>query len=229
MKAADVMVSNVISVGSQASVQEVADLLLRNRISGVPVTGPQGELVGIVSEGDLMRRPEAGTERRYSWWLGLLASSEGMASEYIKSHSHKVVDVMTRRVVTATPDTPVSEIAALLEKHGIKRVPIVTDGKVVGIVSRANLLHALASLENVPAGTTDDASIRSKLVSRLANERWTKPSLMNLIVHDGTVDLWGIVDSQTERKAVRVLVETTPGVRGVNDNLIIPPAMSGWY
>jgi CBS domain-containing protein len=229
MKAADVMVSNVISVGSQASVQEVAHLLLRNRISGVPVTGPQGELVGIVSEGDLMRRPEAGTERRHSWWLGLLASSEGMASEYIKSHSHKVVDVMTRRVVTATPDTPVSEIAALLEKHGIKRVPIVTDGKVVGIVSRANLLHALASLENVPAGTTDDASIRSKLVSRLANEPWTKPSLMNLIVHDGTVDLWGIVDSQTEKKAVRVLVETTPGVRAVNDNLIIPSAMSGWY
>jgi len=229
MKAADVMVSNVISVGSQASVQEVAHLLLRNRISGVPVTGPQGELVGIVSEGDLMRRPEAGTERRHSWWLGLLASSEGMASEYIKSHSHKVVDVMTRRVVTATPDTPVSEIAALLEKHGIKRVPIVTEGKVVGIVSRANLLHALASLENVPAGTIDDASIRSKLVSKLANERWTKPSLMNLIVHDGTVDLWGIVDSQTERKAVRVLVETTPGVRAVNDNLIIPSAMSGWY
>jgi CBS domain-containing protein len=229
MKAADVMVSNVISVGSQASVQEVAHLLLRNRISGVPVTGPQGELVGIVSEGDLMRRPEAGTERRHSWWLGLLASSEGMASEYIKSHSHKVVDVMTRRVVTATPDTPVSEIAALLEKHGIKRVPIVTEGKVVGIVSRANLLHALASLKNVPAGTIDDASIRSKLVSKLANERWTKPSLMNLIVHDGTVDLWGIVDSQTERKAVRVLVETTPGVRAVNDNLIIPSAMSGWY
>jgi CBS domain-containing protein len=229
MKAADVMVSNVISVGSQASVQEVADLLLRNRISGVPVIGPQGELLGIVSEGDLMRRPEAGTERRYSWWLGLLTSSQGMASEYIKSHSRNVVDVMTRRVVTATPDTPVSEIAALLEKHAIKRVPIVTDGKVVGIVSRANLLQALASFEKVPAGTTDDASIRSELVSKLANERWTKPSLMNLIVHDGTVDLWGIVDSQTEKKAVRVLVETTPGVRAVNDNLIIPPAMSGWY
>ena len=187
MKAADVMVSNVISVGSQASVQEVADLLLRNRISGVPVTGPQGELVGIVSEGDLMRRPEAGTERRYSWWLATLASSEGLASDYIKSHSRKVVDVMTRRVVTATPDTPVGDIATLLEKHSIKRVPIVVDGKVVGIVSRANLLQALASFKNVPPGTTDDASIRAELVSKLANEPWTKPSLMNLIVHDGTV------------------------------------------
>jgi predicted transcriptional regulator len=137
--------------------------------------------------------------------------------------------LITKRVVTAAPDTPVSEIAALLEKHGIKRVPIVTDGKVVGIVSRANLLQALASLKNVPPATTDDASIRAKLVSKLANEPWTKPSLMNLIVHDGTVDLWGIVDSQTERKAVRVLVESTPGVLAMNDNLIIPSAMSGWY
>jgi len=132
MKAADVMVSNVISVGSQASVQEVADLLLRNRISGVPVTGPQGELVGIVSEGDLMRRPEAGTERRYSWWLATLASSEGLASDYIKSHSRKVVDVMTRRVVTATPDTPVGDIATLLEKHRIKGSPSSWTGKSSG-------------------------------------------------------------------------------------------------
>jgi CBS domain-containing protein len=229
MKAADVMVTNVISVGSQASVQEVAGVLLQNRISGVPVVGPRGELVGIVSEGDLMRRPEAGTERRQSWWLALLTSSEGMASDYIKSHSRKVVDVMTASVVTATPETPVREIANLLEKHGIKRVPIVSDGKVVGIVSRANLLQALASVKNMPPGTTDDASIRAKIASKLANEPWTKPSLMNIIVHDGTVDLWGIVDSQTEKKAVRVLVESTAGVRAVNDNLIIPSAISGWY
>jgi CBS domain-containing protein len=229
MKAADVMVSNVISVGQDASVQEVAEVLLRNRVSAVPVLGTKGELVGIVSEGDLMRRPEAGTERRHSWWLDLLTSSQGLASDYIKSHSRKVVDVMTRSVITATPDTPVREIATLLEKHGIKRVPIVADGKVVGIVSRANLLQALASAKNMPPGTTDDASIRAKIVSKLANEPWTKPSLMNFIVQDGTVDLWGIVDSQTEKKAVRVLVESTPGVRAVNDNLIIPSAMSGWY
>jgi CBS domain-containing protein len=132
-------------------------------------------------------------------------------------------------VITAAPDTPVCDVAELLEKHGIKRVPIVKDGKVVGIVSRANLLQALASLKSIPAGTTDDASIRAKLTSRLANEQWTKPSLLNLIVHDGTVDLWGIVDSQTEKKAVRVLVESTAGVRAVNDNLIIPSNMSGWY
>ena len=229
MKAADVMVSSVISVRSDATVQEVADVLLKNRISGVPVIGAAGELVGIVSEGDLMRRPEAGTLRRPSWWLTLLGSREEQAFDYIKSHSRKVTDVMSRKVVTATLDTPVADIATLLEKHGIKRVPVVENGKVVGIVSRANLLQALASLRSVPAATSDDASIRAKLNSKLEREQWTQPALINLIVHDGTVDLWGIVDSQTEKKAVRVLVESTPGVRAVNDNLIIPSTMSGWY
>jgi CBS-domain-containing membrane protein len=229
MKAADVMVSNVITVGPDATVQEVADVLLKNRISGVPVTGARGELLGIVREGDLSRRPEAGTMGRPSWWFGLVASNEDLASDYIKSHSRKIADVMTRSVVTATPETPVADIATLLEKHAIKRVPIVKDGKVVGIVSRANLLQALAALKIVPPGTIDDASIRANLTTKLANEQWTKPSLLNLIVHDGTVDLSGVVDSQTERKAVRVLVESTPGVRAVNDNLIIPSAMSGWY
>jgi CBS domain-containing protein len=229
MKAADVMVSSVISVRSDSTVQEVADVLLKNRISGVPVVEPDGTLVGIVSEGDLIRRPEAGTLRRPSWWLTLLGSKEEQAFDYIKSHSRRVADVMTQRVVTASSDTPVSDIATLLEKHGIKRVPIVKDGKVIGIVSRANLLQALACLKSVPATTTDDESIRAKLNSKLEREQWTKPSLINLIVHDGTVDLWGIVDSPTEKKAVRVLVEATPGVRAVNDNLIIPSAMSGWY
>jgi CBS domain-containing protein len=229
MKAADVMVSSVISVRLEATVQEVAGVLLKNCISAVPVMGADGELVGIVSEGDLMRRPEAGTLRRPSWWLTLVGSKEEQALEYIKSHSRKVTDVMTQRVVTASPDTPVADIATLLEKHGIKRVPIVEDGKVVGIVSRANLLQALACLRNVPAATADDESLRAKLNSKLEREQWTKPSLINLIVHDGTVDVWGIVDSQTEKKAVRVLVESTPGVRAVNDNLIIPSTMSGWY
>jgi CBS-domain-containing membrane protein len=229
MKAADVMATNVISVGSEALVQEVAEVLLRNRVSGVPVTGSQGELIGIVSEGDLMRRPEAGTQRRHSWWLYLVASKEGLASEYIKSHSRKIADVMSRNVVTAAPETPIGDVAELLERHAIKRVPIVKDGKVVGIVSRANLLQALASLKNMPAGKTDDAGIRAKLMAKLANERCTTPSLLNLIVHDGTVDLWGIVQSQTEKKAVRVLVESTAGVRAVNDNLIIPSTMSGLY
>jgi CBS domain-containing protein len=147
MKAADVMVSAVISVRPNARVEEVAGILLASRISAVPVIDEQGELLGIVSEGDLMRRAEAGTDRSRSWWLEYLTGKQVLAAEYVKSHSHKVTDVMTRSVITATPDTSLSEIATLLERNRIKRVPIVQNGKVVGIVSRANLLQALAEKE----------------------------------------------------------------------------------
>jgi len=143
MKAADVMVSAVISVRPNARVEEVAGILLASRISAVPVIDEQGELLGIVSEGDLMRRAEAGTDRSRSWWLEYLTGKQVLAAEYVKSHSHKVTDVMTRSVITATPDTSLSEIATLLERNRIKRVPIVQNGKVVGIVSRANLLQLL--------------------------------------------------------------------------------------
>ncbi len=145
MKAADVMVSKVITVGVDASIGEVAGILLSNHISGVPVVGEKGEVVGIVSEGDLMRRPETGTTRRPSWWLALLSSDRSSAGEYIKSHSRKVADVMTRNVISATPDTSLGDIAAMLERNRIKRVPIFDGGKLVGIVTRANILQALAS------------------------------------------------------------------------------------
>ena len=148
MKASDVMVSNVITVGPDASIQDVAELLLRNRISAVPVVGADGEILGIVSEGDLLNRPESETEHRRSWWLEALTSKETLAADYVKSHSRKVSDVMRRDVITAAPETPVAEVAALLEKYCIKRVPIVKDGRIVGIVSRANLLQGLASLKD---------------------------------------------------------------------------------
>ena len=228
MKAADVMVTNVISVGPDACVQDIAHLLLTNRISAVPVVDNDGKLLGIVSEGDLMRRAEAGTGRRRSWWLAMLTGREMLAADYVREHSRKVTDVMTRNVVTATPETPLQDIATLLEKNGIKRVPIVKDGKVVGIVSRANLLQALASLrKQIEGSAPNDPDIRERVVARLNAEPWSRPSLINVIVQDGTVELWGIVDSQTEKKAVRVAAEVTPGVRAVNDNLIICPAASG--
>ena len=195
MKASDVMVLSVITVGLDASIQEVADLLLRHRISAVPVVGANGEMLGIVSEGDLINRPEAETTHRKSWWLDALASNEILAAEYVKSHSRKVADVMTREVITASPDTSVAEVAALLERNRIKRVPIVKNGKIVGIVSRANLLQALASLKDEALQTRpDDSAIRHKVMASLQNERWTRPALISVTVQDGTVDLWGIVE-----------------------------------
>jgi CBS domain-containing protein len=229
MKAADVMVRNVITVGPDACVQDVAHTLLTARISGVPVVGPNGELVGIVSEGDLMR-VEAGTGRRRPWWLAIFTGKEALAMEFIREHSRKVADVMTREVITAAPDTPLWKVANLLEKNAIKRVPIVEGGKVVGIVSRANLLQALASLsKRVELATgADDSQIRDKVLTQLNAEPWTRPLLINVIVQDGTVELWGIVDSASEKKAVRIAAEVTPGVRAVNDNLIIRPAQAGY-
>jgi CBS domain-containing protein len=139
------MVTNVITVGPDTSVQEVAQILLSARISAVPVVEAGGELLGIVSEGDLMHRAEAGTGRRRPWWLAAFLGKEALAAEFVKEHSRRVTDVMTREVVTAAPETSLSDVANLMEKNAIKRVPIVKDGKVVGIVSRANLLQALAS------------------------------------------------------------------------------------
>lgn len=228
MKAADVMVSNVITVAPDANVADVAQILLTNRISAVPVVDAHGELKGIVSEGDLLHRVEAGTERHRSWWLEFMTAKQTLASEFVKSHSRKVSDVMTRRVVTAAPDTPLDEVAGLLERNAIKRVPIVKDKKVVGIVSRANLLQALATLGKEPVkAPVDDSALRAKVMAELRSKPWTRPSLLNAIVRDGVVDLWGVVDSQTEKNAVRVAAEVVPGVRAVNDNLIIQPITAG--
>ena len=227
MKAADVMVTNVISVTPDVLVQDVAYILLSNRISAVPVTDDDGRLLGIVSEGDLMRRAETGTGRHRSWWLAMLTRPEALAADYVREHARRVTDVMTREVVTATPETSLQDIATLLEKNGIKRLPIVEGGRVVGIVSRANLLQALASTRRQIGVDADDAAIREGIVRRLKAQSWISPSLMNVIVQDGTAELWGIVNSQAEKRAVRVAAEATPGVRAVNDNLIVQPAVSG--
>ena len=224
MNAADVMVTNVVTVDPTAYVEEVAAILLANRISAVPVIDREGELVGIVSEGDLMRRVEAGTERRRSWWLEYFSAKQVLANDYVRSHSRRVADIMTHSVVTATPDTSLREIANLLEKNRIKRVPIVRGGKVVGIVSRANLIQALASVPkmNASAARVGDSEIRKVVVDRLTTEPW-QPSMLNVTVHDGTVSLWGFVTSDDEKKAARIAVENVPGVRGIDNNLMIPP------
>jgi CBS domain-containing protein len=223
MKAADIMVSPVITVGPDRSVQDVAEILLENRISAVPVVSKDGNLLGIVSEGDLIRRIEIDTERRPSRWLAFAIGSQPLAAEFVKSHAHRVADVMTREVIVAPPDTPLRHIATLLEKNGIKRVPIVSNGKLVGIVSRANLIQALASArkEVKAAAATSDRMIRDELLSRLRKEPWARTSRLNVIVHDGTVELWGTVRSRAEKQAIQLAAELTSGVRAVNDNLII--------
>jgi CBS domain-containing protein len=229
MKASDVMVTDVITAKPSSNVQDVAELLLANRISAVPVVDDTGKLVGMVSEGDLLRRSEADTGHERSWWLKLLMGREILAAEYLREHSRRVADVMTHGVIVAEPDTPVADIGTLLEHHRIKRVPIVRNGKIVGIVSRANLIQALATFRQKVASPQPiaDAELRERVDSRLKSEPWVRPLLVNVTVTNGAVDLWGLVDSAVQKQALRVAVENTPGVKAVNDFLIMRPAGSG--
>jgi len=230
MKARDIMTTNVVSVRPGVSVAQVADILVKRGISAVPVVDESGAIVGIVSEGDLMHRTETGTMRRRAWWLRLLTGEAASASDFIKANAHKVDDIMTRDVITVTDDTPVREIAELLEKKRIKRVPVVANGQLVGIVSRANLVQALAAASHRPhlEATQSDAAIRKHLMERLENEPWAHLSLLNIVVTDGVAHLWGMVPSSVEKNAIRVAAEATPGVRSVADHLSVRPIESGY-
>ena len=231
MNASDIMVSDVITVKSSSTVQEAAELLLRNRISAMPVMDDSGKLVGMISEGDLIRHADAGTAHERPSWLRLLMGREGLAAEFVKENSRTVADFMTREIVSAAPDTSVADIATLLERHRIKRVPIVQNGKMVGIVSRANLIQALAAFRNkvLPPQLVDDTALRERIVAKLKSEPWAKPSFVNVTVTDGAVDLWGIIDSPAEKQELRVAVQVTPGVKAVNDNVIVRRAAADAY
>ena len=226
MKAADVMATNVITVRLDTPVATIAGVLLANHISAVPVVNDKDALVGIVSEGDLIHRVEAGTERHRSWWLELLAGKEMLAHEFVKSHARKAADVMTRTVVSVQPDTPLGDIASLLEKHRIKRVPVVINGKIAGIVSRANLIQALVSDAKSSDASVDDVTLHGSIIDQLRTKPWVDPSTINIVVNNGYVELWGIVDSETEKNAIRVAVEVTPGVRQVANKLVVEHLMN---
>ena len=226
MRAMDVMTSKVITVDENASVTTVAKLLAERGISAVPVVDSENRVIGMVSEGDLLHRAETGTERRQSWWLEMMASTNRLAGDYIKSHSGNVKDVMTRDVLSVTETTSVADIAILLETNRIKRVPVLRDGKLVGIVSRANLVRALAMTINEPTSSTeaDDRTIRDKLLAELKVQRWAEVAPANITVKDGVVHLWSSYLSEQEKRALVVAAENIPGVRRVEDHMRPVPA-----
>jgi CBS domain-containing protein len=222
MKAQDVMVRDVVTVAPDTKVAEAVALLVKHDISALPVVDANGNLVGILSEADLLQREELGAEHHHPWWMETLMPASKLAEEFSKAHGKTVTEVMSTDVISAREDTPVSEIAALLERHRIKRVPIVSDGKVVGIVSRSNLIQALASSKpaSEPKSATD-RSIRLELLERLGEQqRWTDFGSRNIIVQDGVVHLWGLISSESERKALTALAQGIPGVSEVEDEMI---------
>jgi CBS domain-containing protein len=231
MRAMDVMTTDVITVKPERTVQSLATLLAERGISGAPVVDEDGHLVGLVSEGDLLHRAEIGTARRHrvrrrSWWLDHFASDA--ARDYVKSHGRTVNDIMTRGVFTVTEETDLADVAALLEAKRIKRVPVVRDDKVVGIISRANIVRAVGATKGQPPGEgeNDDRSIRARLLAELGKEEWAKIWPEDVIVRDGVVHFWLSDDEPDEkRQALRVAAETIAGVREVQEHFLPAPAV----
>lgn len=226
MQASDIMTTNVITVHADSEVKEIAGLFLKHKISAVPVVNDDMAVIGLVSEGDLMRRVENETDDRHAWWLADFFSTRDKTADYIKSRGRRAADVMTKSVISVTEDTPVNEVASLLERHHIKRVPVTRDGKLVGIVSRANLLHGLAASGSKAAGTsaTNDKELREIVMKELGKAIGVDTPLVNATVEDGAVQLWGIAYNPANRKAAQVAAESIPGVKSVDNHIgLVPP------
>jgi CBS domain-containing protein len=227
MKAKDVMTTEVVYAAPDTSVRAIAQTLLKRRISAVPVADDDGRVIGIVSEGDLMRRPESETERPRSWWLELIETPEDRANQYLKSHGLTARDVMTREPVTVTEDTPLEEIAMLLERKAIKRVPVLRDGKLVGIVSRADLLHGLVARASQAAQPAPLAPPTREAVLAGIRDAGLSLGYVNVVVADGAVHLWGAADSALQRDALALAAKRTPGVTRVENHLVVLPPRLG--
>lgn len=226
MLAKDIMTTSVISVPQDGKTEDAVRLMLDHHVSAVPVVDTEGKLKGLVSEGDLIRRVRKPDDRRRSWWLEVFGGTTESAKDFIKLRSHRIDDVMTRDVVTVEEDTPVAAIARLLEKHRIKRVPVLRSGQVVGIVSRANLLHALSALPDgaLQEPSEDDRVLRVRIDEALKEVPGAAVNLVNYTVDKGNVSIWGVADSDFEENAIRVAVENVPGVRGVEVHMGRLPA-----
>ena len=229
MNAADLMTMKVVTIGPDETLRDAVWMMLTRQVSAIPVVDEGGRLVGIVSEGDLLRRVEVGTERNRSWWSRFSAGNEALAAEFVKAHGHKVADVMTRNVITARPETPVGEIAKLMEDRAIKRVPIVDDRGLVGVVSRADFLTALTGVwDKGVQEVADDEQLRASVAERIEAMLWLRPSVLNVAVRAGCVELTGSVETEVQKQALRIAVEEMPGVRTVEDNVRVPWLAAGY-
>lgn len=222
MHARDVMTPGVITVQPDTSVRDIAKMLVEHHISGVPVVENGGKLVGIVSEGDLMRRPESDTEHHRSWWLKLLVSHDQKVSEYIKTHGQHAADVMSRPVITVVEDATLEKVADTLQKHRVKRAPVMRGDKMIGIVARADLLHGLIARQAGHTPSVDDHKIKAALEREIKSAE-VDMRFVNVIVSGGVVHIWGMVASADDREAVRVAAENVAGVKTVNLNIQATP------
>jgi CBS domain-containing protein len=221
MIVADVMTRNCITIAPDATVEEAVNLMLSRHISGLFVVDKAGDLAGVVTEGDLLRRDELGTQRNRPWWLRLLASPARQAADFTRANGRHVRDVMTEDVISIAQDAPLEDVVAAMEANRIKRLPVTADGKVVGVVSRTDLLRALIgrarTSEPLP---TDDRMIRAAIMNALEAQSWAPMTTLNVTVADAVADVWGTITNEEERRAIHVVVENTPGVKFVHDHMV---------
>jgi len=229
MKAGDIMTRQVITIDAESNISDAAKRMLEHRISGMPVIDAQGKVVGIISEGDLLHRAEAGTERRNSWWLRLVAGRSRQADQYTKEHSRSVRDVMSSKVISVDENAPLNEVVHLMESNRIKRVPVLRDSHVIGIISRANLMRILASVApDMPEPSTDDRTIHERVLAAYKGQHWAPDFGENVVVKDGVVHLWGAVSSESQHEALLVGARNVPGVKGVVDHIdVVSPVADG--
>jgi CBS domain-containing protein len=226
MKAADVMTHPVITIAPESSVLQAARLMLLHRISGLPVVDERGQLIGLVTEGDFLRRAEIGTERSRPSWLQFLTSEGRLADEYVHAHGRRVEEVMSRNPHTVSEEASLEEVVRIMERRNVKRVPVLCDGKLVGIIARADLLHALTCLaEKSQPVAGGDSAIREQILVELAKLPWRLP--VTILVRDGVVSLSGAILNEGERDALRVAVENVPGVKSIRDHVVWVEPNSG--
>ena len=226
MQVRDVMTQKVISIGVDDATLKAARMMLENKVSGLPVVDTGGNLVGIVTEGDFLRRGELGTQRRRPKWLEFLVGPGRLADEYVHASGRRVREVMTDDPCTVREDETLDKVVDLMERRRVKRLPVMRDGKMVGIISRSNLMHALVSLARdagTPAG--DDRAIRETILAALQQQGWALG--VEVVVKDGVAELWGTVMDDRERRACIVAAENVAGVKQVHDHLVWVEPMSG--
>ena len=227
MKAKDVMTAGVVTIAPDASVLEAIRLMLQRRISGLPVVDASGTLVGMVTEGDFLRRSELGTERKAPRWIEFLTGPGAGAEQYVHAHGRKVRDVMTSELYIVDEETSLSKVVDTMERRGIKRVPVLRAGKLVGIVTRTNLLHALAGQQHVEVSTSSDITIRTKLMAELQKRNWAPLVAIDIAVTNGVVRFSGTILDDRQRQALRVAAENISGVKGIEDHLVWVEPTSG--
>lgn len=226
MKAADIMTRDVITVSLDDRIADVVALMLEKKISGLPVVDAERNVVGVVTEGDFLRRTELDTKRERARWLEFVLGPAKAAADFVEANARHVRDVYTPNPYTVTEYTPLNDIVELFETRRIKRVPVTANGKLVGIVSRVDLLKALGRQLNRPTLGSDDA-IRAAITAAIAREPWAPPYIPAPDVEDGVVTLRGTIFDATVREALKVLIETVPGVKQVRDELVLVEPLTG--